>query len=101
MRSPARVQPRAHVRSRVRGSASTTIAGLVLWLLTPAGVNVARAWSDAPFCDFPHATRDSHPASTEDAGDDELGMCAPGTPHLVRTSTFDTCAEASGRASPE
>ena len=84
MRFTARVFKPSHV-----------LAGVVAWLLP----QVALGWSDGPFCDFPHGS------SFEDDGraelDDALGMCAPGAPHLVRTSTFDACADASGRAKPE
>ncbi|MDB4989075.1 MAG: Soluble lytic murein transglycosylase precursor [Myxococcaceae bacterium] len=92
------------MRSSAFGPGSTALAGIVLWLLPLVGSNVlmsvARAWSDAPLCEFPRGAHDARPDDAN-AEDDALGMCAPGTPHLVRSSTFDTCAEASGRAAPE
>ena len=71
---------------------SQALAGALLWFLPHA----AQAWSDGPFCDFPRGS-----SFEDDAVDDALGMCAPGAPHLVRSSTFDTCADASGRTSVE
>jgi soluble lytic murein transglycosylase len=81
-RLPARGRPSSHV-----------LAGIVLLCSSP---RVAQAWTDAPLCDFPHGS-----SYAQEDVEDALGMCAPTVPHLVRTSTFDTCSDASGRAAPE
>jgi len=84
------------MRSRSRpGLVAPVLTGMLLWCVPTLG-SVAHAWSDAPLCDFPHG----HEAR-DDESDDALGMCAPHAPHLVRSSSFDTCAEASGRTSPD
>jgi soluble lytic murein transglycosylase len=79
------------VRIKLRSQA---LASLVL-LLTP---QLARAWADGPFCDFPSQTVSDVSALDED---EALGMCAAplvSAPHLLRNPNFEACISHSGRA---
>lgn len=97
-----RFNVRSQARMMVRGRA---LAGLALCLVpqlcTP---HTVRAWADGPFCDFPRNGGSLYQSASpwvDESVESALGMCAPSTPHLVRSSSFDTCAEASGRDSDE
>jgi len=75
-----------HVRSQA-------LAGLAL-LLSPHGV---QAWADGPSC----GVLQQGDASFAEAPEDEGEMCAPGVPHLLRSSSLDACPPMSGRDVPE
>ncbi len=78
------------VRIKLRSQA---LASLVL-ALTP---QLARAWADGPFCDFPSQSSGEFRVSEEENED----MCAPTAPHLLRNPGFEACISNSGRATTD
>lgn len=88
-----RIIVRSQTRTRVRAHA---LVGLTL-LLFP---QLTQAWADGPFCDFP-AAASRNSSFADQSGEDASEMCAPSAPHLVRSASFDTCADASGHDSSE
>jgi soluble lytic murein transglycosylase len=89
-----RFNVRCQTRLRVRAHALTALA----LCLFP---RITYAWADGPFCDPRGSAIDRVSGFDGDARGNADEMCTPSAPHLVRSSSFDACSEASGRDSAE